>query len=340
MTQTERPYPVTELLAAVRAEIRTERRDDAKDAEKADIFHGRLVSATEGRYEYLFGCRKWPRSLDGTPVLVRLSHARGPWATAEASRMPDGKVRLAVSENLGQSIDNAQLRKDDSAGLVVLAERLEAAGEAEGPVRIESAGWIVGQGTPVLGRESDPARWVADWHALKLNPRQRQAVERALASQVLFLWGPPGTGKTDVVGHIVEGNFRQGHNVLFLAPTKVAVDQALERICDLLAGQEGFAEGLVQRGGDIELPSLRERYGDYVDTARIATRVSARLDEALTETADALGRARTGLGLHDEARTLEERLTADRAAWKEATASAVAAEQEKLRGRPTQPDCG
>ncbi|MFJ3217554.1 AAA domain-containing protein [Kitasatospora sp. NPDC086801] len=331
MTQVDQPYPVSELLAAVQAEIRAERRDDAKEAEKAALSDGRPVSVSEGRYEYLFGCRRWPGSFDGSPVLVRPSQARGAWIPGEASPMPDGQVRLVVAESLPSGVRNVQVRKDDSAGLLVLAERLEAAGTDDGGIRVESAGWIVGQGTPAVGRVADPERWVAGWHGLKLNPRQRTAVAQALASEVLFLWGPPGTGKTDVVGHIVEGNVRQGHNVLFLAPTKVAVDQALERICDLLKAEPGFTEGLVQRAGEIELSSLRERYGDFVDPARIAGRVSAQLDEAVRTARDALQRARAGVALYDEVRELEQRLADDRKAHQNAADSTGTMERDALR---------
>ncbi|MFI9647166.1 AAA domain-containing protein [Streptomyces sp. NPDC052040] len=292
---------------------------------------GRLVSSAGGRFEYLFVCRKWHASLDGVPVLVRESQARGLWAAAEASRRPDGTVRLVTAENYGPSVRNAQIRKDDAAGLVTLAARLEATGEAGGPVRVGSADWIVGRGSPQIARDSDPGRWIANWAALRLNSRQRVAIEQAMASQVLFLWGPPGTGKTDVVGHIVEGNFRQGLNVLFLAPTKVAVDQALERICDLLAAQEGFAEGLVQRAGDIEVASLRERYGAYVDTAQIAARVSARLDEDLSRAAQSLKNARALMALHDDMASLERRLAVSRTERADAKQAGAVHEKEILR---------
>ncbi|MER0241727.1 AAA domain-containing protein [Streptomyces sp. HSW2009] len=312
MTQSGTPYPVTELLAAVRAEILAERRGDGGDTHKVSLSGGRRISVAGGRFEYLFACRKWNEALDGAPVLVRESQARGLWAEAEASRMPDGTVRLIATEDYGPSVRNIQIRRDDSAGLATLASRLESAGEAGSSVRVDSAGWIVGRGAPQIARDSNPGRWVSNWQTLKLNSRQRLAIEQALASQILFLWGPPGTGKTDVVGHVVEGNFRQGLNVLFLAPTKVAVDQALERICDLLAAQDGFAEGLVQRAGDIEVASLRERYGAYVDTSQITTRVSAQLDEALSQASQSLKNKQALITLHDDMASLEERLATAR----------------------------
>ncbi|MFI6692079.1 AAA domain-containing protein [Streptomyces sp. NPDC050433] len=294
------PYPVPELLTAVRLEIAAELRSDGKDSAKVSLSAGRRISASDQRYEYLYACRKWLASLDGKPALVRASGSRGEWSPADVARMPDGKVRVVTALDLGGSPGNVQIREDESASSRVLAERLETVGQPQHPVRLESAGWVVGRGTPSLGRTGSAARWVANWPSLPLNSRQRQAVERALVDDVLFLWGPPGTGKTDVIGHIIEGSRRQGLSVLFLAPTKVAVDQALIRICDLLAKEEGFDDGLVQRAGEITVPALREKYGDQVDGGLVAARLKARLDDSLAQLADALRRAREAVAMHDK----------------------------------------
>ncbi|MGW7456518.1 AAA domain-containing protein [Streptomyces sp. NPDC054797] len=210
--------------------------------------------------------------------------------------------------DFGAAPGTIQIRKDDSANWAALAERLETAGHQDSPVDAEHAGWLVGRGTPRTGRAENPGQWVANWAGLQLNPRQRDAVAHALASEVLFLWGPPGTGKTDVVGHIVEGSFRQGLRVLFLAPTNVAVDQALERMCSLLEYEAGFAEGIVQRAGSIVLPSLRSRYGDQVDPGRIAALLVESIDRQISTATDQLKGARAALALHDIVRDLESDL--------------------------------
>ncbi|MFI5920326.1 AAA domain-containing protein [Streptomyces anulatus] len=308
MTGAGRPYPVEELLTAVRAEILAELRNDAEGAVKVALSKGSLLSHSGGMHEYLFECRTWHDSLDGAPVLARPSRSRKPWDPAEASRAPDGTVRLATKADFGATPAHIQIRKDDSANWAALAERLETAGSQDSPIDADHAGWLVGRGTPRTGRAVNPGQWVANWAGLQLNPRQRDAVAQALASEVLFLWGPPGTGKTDVVGHIVEGSFRQGLKVLFLAPTNVAVDQALERMCSLLEHEEGFAEGIVQRSGSIVLPSLRSRYGDQVDPARIAALLVESIDRQISTAADQLKGARAALVLHDRVRDLESDL--------------------------------
>ncbi|WP_188142312.1 AAA domain-containing protein [Streptomyces cyaneochromogenes] len=345
------PYPVKELLTAARLEVAAELRSDGKDGSKVSLSAGRRVSSVDGSHEYLFDCKRWLDELDGKAVLVRASRSTGAWTPAEVSRMPEGKVRVVTEADLGPTPSHAQIREDDAAPWRVLVERLETVGQPNHPVRAERAAWTLGQGDPRPGRRAGAtAQWVANWASLQLNPRQRQAVEQALDGDVLFLWGPPGTGKTDVVGHIVEGCYRQGHSVLFLAPTNVAVDQALERICELLSQEEGFDDGLVQRAGAIAGVSLRDKYGDQIDAERIAARLSAHLDESLTHLAAALRHSRAGIAVHDRVDGLRTDLAAARRAQTDAgirrtghaqaqntARSVIAAQEEVIRktGAPT-----
>lgn len=321
------PSPVNELLRATRIEIDAELRSDGGNAPKASLHSGRRVSTARGQHTYEFRFSRWPQLLDGRPLLARPSRSRGAWTQAEVTRLPENKVRVVTSADFGQSPGPVQLRADESTTWRVLAERLTTIGEANHPVRLESAGWMVGLGSPKVGREPDPARWIANWPSKQLNSRQRLAVAQALASEVTFLWGPPGTGKTDVVAHIVEGCRRQGLSVLFLAPTKVAVDQALERVCDLLFTDAEFGSGLVQRAGEIDVESLRDRYGDYVDPERIAVRLSAQLQEELTRFTTALTTLRPQIALYDRIRGLEEALAAARDAYRAAGEARQAAAQ-------------
>lgn len=114
------------------------------------------------------------------------------------------------------------------------------------------------------------------------NADQARAIHTALTQDVTYVWGPPGTGKTQVLGAVVEGAVRQGHRVLFLAPTKVAVDQALLRIAERLEHYEGFDSGLVQRLGKVELPALSTAYGSYVDRDQIRARLNGAANERIS----------------------------------------------------------
>lgn len=65
----------------------------------------------------------------------------------------------------------------------------------------------------------------------RLNDEQRKAVQGAVMSPHAFLiQGPPGTGKTEVISEIIRQLTGRGERVLLLAPSHVAVDEALHRV--------------------------------------------------------------------------------------------------------------
>jgi hypothetical protein len=52
-------------------------------------------------------------------------------------------------------------------------------------------------------------------------------LQQSLGSDVTFIWGPPGTGKTFVIARLITVLVRAGERVLVMSHTKAAVDQAL-----------------------------------------------------------------------------------------------------------------
>ncbi|GAA4148220.1 AAA domain-containing protein [Actinomadura keratinilytica] len=302
------PGPVEEFLRAVDAEITAVLHDARSGAEKVSLRDGRLTGRTGDEREYLFSCARWNEGFAVKDLLVRPTGSRRPWAQAEVTRLPGGKVRVVTEADLGERCESAQLVEDETAGLRALAERLRQVQDGKGPVNPTAAGWMLGQGTPRVGHCIAPDRYIRRYRDRRLNERQRRAVEQALGSEVTFVWGPPGTGKTDVVACIVEGCYRQGLHTLFLAPTHVAVDQALERMCDLLSGEQDFDSGLVQRAGDIAVPSLADRYGEQIDPKRIADRLATALETQITQVTARLEETRAAIAVHEEAARLSAEL--------------------------------
>jgi RecA/RadA recombinase len=73
------------------------------------------------------------------------------------------------------------------------------------------------------------------------NPEQQSALGAICASGLTAVWGPPGTGKTKVIGAASARLIASGHTVAIVSITNVAVDQALlkvfESLPDFRAGQ-------------------------------------------------------------------------------------------------------
>lgn len=67
----------------------------------------------------------------------------------------------------------------------------------------------------------------------ELDPSQRQALGALTKKGAVFVWGPPGTGKTRVITEAVRDAIAHDRTVLIASHTHVAVDNVLEGLLDL-----------------------------------------------------------------------------------------------------------
>ncbi|WP_157181395.1 AAA domain-containing protein [Actinopolymorpha alba] len=72
-----------------------------------------------------------------------------------------------------------------------------------------------------------------------LDPSQQQAWKACVAEGLHAVWGPPGTGKTQVIAHALETLIGEGKSVLLVSGTNAAVDNAVERAVRRIGPQLG-----------------------------------------------------------------------------------------------------
>jgi hypothetical protein len=137
-----------------------------------------------------------------------------------------------------------------------------------------------------------------------LDASQRAAVRLCLESDAAFVWGPPGTGKTVTLAHVVEELRAHDQRILLASTTNAAIDQLLAK----LSARPWFAAAveagaLVRLGrstadtfgaelGDLverrhgaqraALERLRARVGEVVQQVRFGQALIAELEPAVT----------------------------------------------------------
>jgi hypothetical protein len=100
--------------------------------------------------------------------------------------------------------------------------------------------------------------------APELNASQQRAVQLCSDSNVAFVWGPPGTGKTRTISHIVSELLAQGQRVLLTSTTNAAIDQALAILATHPDVGDLVQAGRIVRVGQTSAPTFGASLGEVV----------------------------------------------------------------------------
>ena len=163
-------------------------------------------------------------------------------------------------------------------------ERLEEASDRPNPVGDS----VIGDAQPRTGRSGEPVD-----SRYGLLTEQELALRQALEGDV-FIWGPPGTGKTQTIGAIVAELMRRGRSVLLVSHTNSAVDgglaRAIRNLSQLSEHGSGFEEGDLVRVGMCKDRRLQDDF-DSVRPPVLARSVAKRRTAAWEEELAGIERA-------------------------------------------------
>ncbi|HLL25532.1 MAG TPA: AAA domain-containing protein, partial [Kofleriaceae bacterium] len=97
-----------------------------------------------------------------------------------------------------------------------------------------------------------------------LDASQRAAVQLCSDSDLAFIWGPPGTGKTVTLTHVVEELLAQGQRLLLASTTNAAIDQILAKLSRTTWFAGAVEAGTVIRLGRSTAETFGAELGDVV----------------------------------------------------------------------------
>jgi len=262
-------------------------------------------------------------------------------ATVIAQESNRVDVQVEAAEALGAFVARALLRVDDLGLLRKLAEALEAVASGDEAVSPLAPGMFHPDSNGMC-RTHLPASPALD----RVTGEQRTVLEQASASPITFVWGPPGTGKTYVIAHLIASLASRGERVLMTSHTHAAVDQSIyetvKPVADNspagpLADSELEREGQIVRigrvtnpkvPGSVRLNSIVERRAEGIQSEiselqRRAAPLSAMRSDLNAQLAewDRLGELSRRLA-ETERRAKDSRLVAEQRAKEQAEAEA------------------
>lgn len=210
---------INQALKAIKKEIEAVRERPSSDV----LFNGELEK-TAGEYVYSFETQNQGLRF-AEEVRAKIGALEFEVHVVEYK---DKKVRIEFPSSQGKKIDEVQLDWENDFVLRRMEEHLKTLKEKwdEIPqlqVLLQPAKHTEIMPTPVQPLFDE-----------QRNEAQKEAIRKAMENNILYIWGPPGTGKTATLGFIMANLLRAGHRVLFVSNTNRAVDVGLLSVIEAL----------------------------------------------------------------------------------------------------------
>ena len=189
---------------------------------------GKRIGRDNGQFVYLFESEDELNYPEGTPVTIwkGQSQISGKILNCEAF-----SVYLISEIDLGAEIEMLNISAEACYLLQSVSERLMDLSLEPSEIAQD----LICNGLKEIDyRNSDIAKG------------QETAVRMSLEQPITFVWGPPGTGKTQTLAKIAWAHIDKGERVLMLSYSNVSVDGAILRVASL---KDGVAPGQLVRYG-------------------------------------------------------------------------------------------
>ena len=193
------------------------------------LFDGKLIEGKNGRYLYSFESDSEQHFPDDTPISIWINDLQ---FSATLLSAVEWTVIIAVHEDFGPDIKSLEFSAEPWQLLEELQNRL---------TEIEFAPSKIVKKIVC----NDPATRNEDGRAA-INLGSDKAIESAVTNDITFVWGPPGTGKTETLAKIALRHINNSQRVLMLSYSNVSVDGAILRVRKL---DDYFSPGRLLRYG-------------------------------------------------------------------------------------------
>jgi len=246
---------IKEMLLAIEANI-----EFLKEEGNAQLIirNGKFVNDIGDSYIYEFVLDFFQDIDLDTEIEIR---TRNNSAGGKVISQDERRIQISLDKNIGPLVSEAKLIISSYYLLKLLHEKIS--GIESGETKLTNlAEKTFGLREVEISIDDEYKIPYALEDSSKLNQYQEGALRLSLGSEVSFIWGPPGTGKTQTIARIIEGFTNKGMSVLLLSHTNKATDGALKGLAKLLKKTEDYNNGKFVRVGkkDSIDEDLRRKY--------------------------------------------------------------------------------
>lgn len=178
---------------------------------KQKIVDGQRVEWKNGIYIYAFESDSELNIPDNTQISLWQNETE---IAATIINCEEFTLIIATSRDLGEKVPIIEFSAEPWKLLHFLTERLKSLRVADSQI----AKSLILDGTRLVQFNKD------------ILTGQENAVRLSLSQPISFVWGPPGTGKTETLAKIALQHMAKGHRVLMLSYSNVSVDGAIKRV--------------------------------------------------------------------------------------------------------------
>ena len=243
------------------------------------LTNGKLEEQTGDEFIYAFTLDDPSMINEDMPVEISLENDNH---SGSIVSVIDKVIRISTSDNLGDTIRIAQLKTNNSFLLERLRERLSEISEIN-----DEKVFNLDMSLKTLGLEksSNGIDKKIKSETGSLNENQFRSIQVLSKSDVLYLWGPPGTGKTFTLAELVYFFYKKEKKILLVSNTNMAVDILLNSLCKQLRkiDDDGFKEASVLRFGKVVSEELLKEFGDYISLDRVVQRLAEPIQRKVNE---------------------------------------------------------
>ncbi len=199
----------------------------ANGGKRYHIYDGERIETNDRRYIYSFETDSELHLPDETMIILWLQEVNYP---GNVIACEDYNIMFSTNEDFGEHVSEMKLSAEPWQLLEALIERLDEMNELPSP----AVKMLVCDGIKAIDCDGDIIKG------------QDAALSMATTRPITFVWGPPGTGKTQTLAAIAREHIRRGNRVLMLSYSNVSVDGAISRVYKMAPGS---APGVLVRYG-------------------------------------------------------------------------------------------